>query len=240
MNKLALVTGAGKNLGAQLALFLAQKGFDVAVHYCSSQNGAQDVKKKIEALNRRAEIFQSDLRDPAQAKNLVQSAIKWHGSPSLDVLINNAGNYHPLEFDEITPEAWADDLNSNLTSTFFVTQTALPFLNKSEHARVVFIGDSACEKLNARERGLPYHFAKKGNLILLKTLATENTTAHLTFNMISPGVLEGSPTGANADQIPSGRRGTYEDICHALDFVLSPQASQVTGNNIIVSGGWNF
>jgi 3-oxoacyl-[acyl-carrier protein] reductase len=119
-----------------------------------------------------------------------------------------------------------------------LTQLALPLLRKGRAARVINLGDSGADRIQARTQAVPYHVAKLGVHVLTRSFAKALGPDGITVNQISPGVLENSVDGPE-HPIPLGRRGRFEDILGALDYLLSPEAGYVSGANIVVSGGWN-
>jgi 3-oxoacyl-[acyl-carrier protein] reductase len=238
MNKVVLVTGAGRGLGAGLAKKLAEEGFDLALHYCSSRAGVEQVQAFAEKKRRRALLIQADLTVPAESERLRQSIEQTYGQ--LDVLVNNAGVYHEKQLDELTPQEWFEGLNTTATAVFFTTRAMLPLLRRSEHGRIVNIGDSSSDRASARDMAISYHIGKTGVWMLTRSFAQFTAKDGITVNMISPGLLNNSVGLPSLEEIPAGRYGTFSDVYEALKLIIHSQSDYLTGSNLMVSGGWNL
>lgn len=233
----ALVTGAGRGLGAALAENLARDGFDVAVHYRSSAAGAVETCARIRALGRRAEAIPADLASDTQARGLARAVEEKFGA--LDVLVNSSGVYVERDGEELTEEEWFTGLNSTVSQTYFTTRACLPML-RSARGRVVNIGDSAADRLAATKLAWSYHIGKSGVLILTRSFAAAEAANGITVNMVSPGILKNSVGDIGAVPIPAGRFGTFDDIYGAVRFLVRDAPAYLTGSNLIVSGGYNL
>ncbi len=160
--------------------------------------------------------------------------------PALHVLVNNLGWYFIDRLPQITLEQWEQALTLNCTATFHLTQLALPLLEAAQPpGRIINIGDSGCDRIEARVMATPYHIAKVGLHILTRSYAEALMPRGITVNMVSPGFLENS-VGRPPHKLPAGRKGSFDDIAGALDYLLSPQAAYVSGSNILASGAWNL
>lgn len=235
--KTALVTGAGRGLGAAMAVRLSELGFDVGVHFHSSRESAERVCEQIEANGRRAALFQADLSRDAEARNL---AAEFEAEFStLDLLVNNAGVYLAKDFPDLSEEDWFAEFNSTATAVFFTTRALLPMLRTSK-GRIVNIGDGSCDRPGARTKSPAYHIGKTGVWILTRSLARAEAEHGVAVNMISPGLLETSIGLESEDVVPAGRFGQFEDIFAALEFLATKSTPFLTGSNLVVGGGWNL
>lgn len=241
----ALVTGAGKRLGRAMALYLAARGHDVAVHYASSAEEAEAVVAEITAMGRRAVAVQADLLDEAQVETLVPRAVAALGP--LTVLVNNASIF---EYDTVqtgTRASWDRAMESNLRAPFVLIQAfaaqcpkAVPDENGEPLAQglVVNMIDQRVHKLTPEFTS--YTIAKMGLWALTRT-AAQGLAPDIRVNAIGPGpTLQGARQSAThfAKQRAStvlGRGAHVSDITAALGFFLD--SSAVTGQMIAVDGG---
>jgi 3-oxoacyl-[acyl-carrier protein] reductase len=220
--RFALVTAAGRGLGAAIAEHLEAKGFTVFSHYLRSQP-------------RCGIPLQADLTSASERSSLIDRVRE--KTSRLDVLVNNLGVYSEERLPEIDLEAFETTMSLTLTTAFHLTQLSLDLLQHG--SRVVNIGDSGCDRIEARVTATPYHIAKLGLHVLTRSYAKALTARGITVNMISPGFLENS-VGEPGEPIPAGRPGFFADVLPALDFLLSAEAGYISGSNVLVSGGWNL
>lgn len=242
----ALVTGAGKRLGREMALYLARRGYDVAVHYAASRKEAEEVVKEITALGRRACALRADLLIEAQVDKLVPMAVQGLGGP-LSVLINNASIFEYDTLRSATRMSWDRHMESNLRAPFVLTQAfaaQAPEVGRDAAGEPVATGlvinmiDQRVHKLTPEF--MSYTLAKMGLWALTRT-AAQALAPQIRVNAIGPG-----PTLQGARQSDSHfarqraatvlQRGANSgDITAALGFFLDSPA--VTGQMIAVDGG---
>ena len=234
---LALITGASQGLGAHLAQELALDGFRVLVHYRRNRAGALRIVSRIRSLGGSAEILRADLARAEEVDRLSAHLRKKFGR--LDLLINNAGTYRPTRLLRTSPVDWQKGLESTATATFHTIRGALPLFPRSG-GRIINLGDSACDRLSARKMAPGYHLGKIGVLLLTRSLAPELIRKKITVNCISPGYLENSIQLPKPSSLPGGRAVSFDEVLAAVRYLISPEASQVTGTNLILSGGWNL
>jgi 3-oxoacyl-[acyl-carrier protein] reductase len=232
----ALVTGAAKRTGRDLALALARAGADVAVHHRTSAAEARQTVEAIEATGRRSIAVQADLLDASAAERAVAAAS--HALGGIDILVNNVGVIVWKDLGDLTPEDWRTGLDGTLTVTYHACRAALPHMRERGYGRVVNVLDADADSLGPAVHATPYKIGKTGALVLTKTLATTEAPWGITVNAISPGTLDNSERQPPIERIPAGRVGTSEDVASALLFLCSAEASYVTGANIKVSGGY--
>ncbi len=233
----ALVTGSAKGIGKAFILALAEDGYDVVVHYRSSKEAAEKVAEEARTKRVKAITLQADVSLPEEAARLVQYSHSKLGG--LDVLINNVGNYYTKPLADFPLKKWHDAFNSNLHSTFYGCQAALPLMRDNNYGRIINIGFAGAEKMMVRPNDTAYNIAKTGVIIYSKALAKVEAKHNITVNVISPGVIENSvlkPINA----IPMKRLGLFGEIIGAMRYFLSTEASYVTGVVLEVAGGWNL
>jgi NAD(P)-dependent dehydrogenase (short-subunit alcohol dehydrogenase family) len=242
----ALVTGAGKRLGRAMALYLAQRGYDVAVHYATSAVEAEGVVTEIEAMGRRAVAVQADLLDEAQTETLVARAVQGLGG-ALTVLVNNASIF---EYDNIrsgTRSSWDRAMESNLRAPFVLTQAFAAQAPKASsdaqgeavaQAMVLNMIDQRVAKLTPEFAS--YTIAKMGLWALTRT-AAQGLAPDVRVNAIGPGpTLQGARQ--TAEHFAKQRAATIlqrgadaPEVCAALGYFLD--ARSVTGQILMVDGG---
>ena len=242
----AIVTGASTGIGRAIAIALARAGADVAIHYGSSRKEADETARAVESHGRRAVLVQADFRDPTAAGKAVEAAVHALGAP-IDILVNNAGSLVGRSaVEEMDAELWQEVIALNLSSVFFATKAALPYLG--DGARIVNVSSVA-----ARHGGGPgafaYAAAKGGVMTLTRGLAKELASRNIRVNAIAPGVIEtpfhdkfSTPEQLETFRkgIPLGRLGTSEECAGAVLYLVSPLATYVTGQSIDINGGQWF
>lgn len=234
---MALVTGSAKGIGRAILLALAEKGFDVAVHYRSSEAEAEQTRQQVLKLGVRAIRVAADVTQVDQAQSLIETVAEQLGG--LQVLVNNVGDYLKKPIDQTTSEEWHWMLDSNLNAPFYLTQAALPYLSKTGYGRVVNIGFAGAQNLLARSGITPYVIAKTGLIIYSKSLAKQMIGTGVTVNVVSPGVTENS-ISKPVDEVPMGRLARLEELARAVLFFVDEANEYLTGQIVEVSGGWNL
>ena len=231
----ALVTGAGRRLGQQIALALGRAGARVAVHYHSSQAGADETCRLIRESGGEAVALAADLTQRDQARALVDRSVEALGG--LDLLVGSAANFERIRFEDVDDEAFDRAMSLNLATQLALAQRAAPAL-KASRGSMVFI---TCSSATVPFRNyLPYVVSKGALRHLVKTLALE-LAPDVRVNAVAPGtVLPEENMAASAlervvERIPLGRTGTAEDVADAVLYLAG--ASFVTGHELVVDGG---
>ena len=235
--RVVLITGAARGLGRAIALHLAAPGTLLLLHYRSSEREMEALLAEAKERGAEAVALRADLGKGEERERLMDE-VAGHGGV-LHVLVNNVGTYLDKGLAEITPAEWSATLEATCTAAFHLTQRALPLLRKGAPARVINLGDSAAGRITARTHATPYHIAKIGVSVLTRSYGKLLAGEGITVNQISPGFLENS-IGEPGSALPAGRKGRFEDLLPALDYLLSPEAEYVTGADLVVSGGWNL
>lgn len=229
----ALVTGSAIRLGKEIALGLAQAGYDIALHYNSSRGPAEETAAEIRALGVQCHIFQQDLRDTAVLPTLISRVREQ--MPQLNVLVNSASAYTQASIQETTPDIWASQFDVNLTAPVFLTQA---FAAQLGAGNVVNIIDN---KMGFNQpQYAAYLLAKKALAEFTKMAAVEYAPA-VRVNGVAPGVV--LPAGSRSPEyiawrvqgIPLQRQGDPAHIVQAIRYCLDNEF--VTGQILVVDGG---
>lgn len=246
MTKRALVTGAGIRLGRAMALYLAQRGYDVAVHYASSETDAATLVNEIEAIGQHAVALQADLLDETATQALIGRANEALGGP-LCCLVNNASIFEYDTLQTASRDSWDRHLGSNLRAPFVLTQNfatqapkATPDENGEPKSQAVVINmlDQRVRKLTPEF--MTYTIAKMGLWAFTQT-AAQALAPDIRVNAIGPGpTMQGirqseSHFTSQRQNVPLGRGANPEDITAALGYFLDAPA--VTGQLLCVDGG---
>jgi len=233
--RVALVTGAAKRIGRDIALELASRGADVVVNYRNSRDAAAQVAAEIEKLGRRAKSIQGDVSKRADVQKLVAETESAFGR--LDILVNNAGMFQNVPFEKITDDQWNGILATNLSSQFMCAQTAAPLLRKSGRGRIVNL--ASLGGLLPWPAHTHYCVSKAGVIMLTRCMARA-LAPEITVNAVAPGTIsfEGDAPELEADYIrraPLGRTGKGSDIAEAVAFLI--ESDFITGQILAVDGG---
>jgi pteridine reductase len=232
----AVVTGAGIRIGKAIALALAEAGYDLALHVHQSTEGADEVAGKARALGRSATVYRADLGTAQGVESLATALRQAH--PTIDVLVNNAGIFERLAFEDISRERFHRVLGINLEAPFFLTQALLPALRAAPQALVVNITDIGAER--AESHYAHYTASKAGLIALTKALAVE-LAPRIRVNAISPGTVvfpedfDEAARRAHLARVPLGRVGSAEDVARVAVF-LAREAPYISGQVIAVDG----
>lgn len=241
LGKRALVTGSGTGIGREIALELARRGADVALHYSSSHEGAESAVEEVSADGGKATAFQADLTSTDECAQLVEHAASFLGG--LDVLVNNAGITDIVPFDEVTPAHFDQLFHVNIRGQFFCAQQAARHM--AEHGGAV-VNMTSVHGL-AGAPGYSVYASTKGAIIAwTRQLAIELAPKKIRVNAVAPGWIvvpshyarygNYSPE-EGARRIPWGRTGNPSDIAKACAFLASDQADFVVGAVMLVDGG---
>ncbi len=231
----ALVTGAGRRLGRELARALAGRGFTLAIHYHASGEGAEALRAEVAAAGGRAECFAADLSDAHAARALPERVVERFDR--LDVLVNSAAIMHRLTLEQTTPEQYDAILDLNLRSVFFCTQGAAPAL-RAARGTVVNLADLAGLQ---PWPGFAAHSVSKAGVVMLTKVLARALAPEVTVNAIAPGAVlvpeeyDAEERERLARATPLGRLGSPADVVGALLYLL--EADFVTGEVLTVDGG---
>jgi 3-oxoacyl-[acyl-carrier protein] reductase len=237
--KVAVVTGAGRGIGAAIAGAFAEAGADIVVADLNSES-AQQTAERVRGLGRRALAVKADVRDPLDVTRLFDSVQAEFGR--LALLVNNAGLWFRKAFLEISASEWDLVITTNLKGTFLCTQQAARIMIPQKNGCIINIASHA-GLFYSRGQGAHYAASKAAIIQLTRVLAFELGPFQIRINAIAPGGIN-TPASSNPSETsggsvsnPLGRRGEPEDIAHTALFLASPMASFITGQTLVVNGG---
>jgi 3-oxoacyl-[acyl-carrier protein] reductase len=242
--KVAVVTGASKGIGAEIARQLAAEGAAVVVNYASSKEGAEKVAAEIKGNGGKAVAVQADVSKQPDIKRLFAETKKAFGT--LDILINNAGIYDFKPLEEITPEHFHKQFDLNVLGLILTTQEAVRHFGPNGGA---VVNISSVVATLAPPMGSVYSATKASVDAVTRSLAKELGPRNIRVNSVNPGMVEteglhtaGFSAGDFRKQIesqtPLGRIGKPGDIAPAAVFLASPDSGWLTGETLFISGGY--
>ncbi len=239
--KRALVTGASRGIGRAIALALAAEGADVAVNYAGSEAAAQEVAEAIRAMGRKAVVIQADVASGEAATAMLDNAVAELGG--VDILVNNAGITRDKLLMRLKEEDWDAVLETNLKGVFNCTQAAVKYMMKQRSGNIVNI--SSVVGLTGNVGQSNYAAAKAGVIGFTMSVAKEVAGRGIRVNAVAPGFIKTDMTsvlpekivGNLLQSIPLQKLGEAEDIAKAVVFLVSDDASYITGQTLHVDGG---
>lgn len=239
-NKTALVTGGSKGIGRGIALALSKEGYNIVVSDID-EAAMKLIETEITASGVKALSIKCDVSIKSEVDVMIGQIIRDMGS--LDVLVNNAGIYPSVPFMEMTEEQWDKVITINLKSAFLCSQAGAKVMH--EGGRIIDISSIASI---VGFVGLVHYCASKGGISsMVRALALELADKKITVNAVAPGAIEtpGSSKDTTDDikkqtvmMIPDGRMGQPEDIANAVVFLAKEESNYITGQIIVVDGGW--
>ncbi|THD51283.1 MAG: 3-oxoacyl-ACP reductase FabG [Bradyrhizobium sp.] len=238
--KVAIVTGAGRNIGRAIALALADGGASILVNARSNRAEADAVAREIEAAGHKAVVHIGDVADAGQVQAMVDRAVSHFGR--LDILVNNAALRREKPFAEMSYAEWREVMNVTLDGAFHCVKACLPHLKKSGAGTIVNIGGLSAHT-GARDRAHVVT-AKAGIVGFTRALAHDLASDGITVNCVVPGLI-GTPRPKNTPepahhlihQTITGERGRPEDVAAAVRFLCGPAARYINGQAIHSNGG---
>ena len=240
-NKVALITGATRGIGKEIALELAANGYDIAVNCRSIQDSLEEERKEIETYGVRCEFVKADVANFEQCETMVKEAIEKFGK--IDVLVNNAGITRDGLIMRMKKEDFEADIDVNLTGTFNVTRNVIPYMIKQKSGRIINLSSVVGVAGNAGQTN--YSASKAGVIGFTKSLAKEVASRNILVNAVAPGFIDTDMTkvlsdsvkeGINA-QIPLKRMGLPKEVAKVVKFLSSEDSSYITGQVINIDGG---
>jgi 3-oxoacyl-[acyl-carrier protein] reductase len=238
----ALITGGGRGIGRATAVRLARDGANIAINFKGNEAAAEEAKRLVEEAGTKATLIQGDVSADGQADEIVKAALAFGGG-RIDILVNNAGITRDNLLIRMSVKEWDEVLDLNLRGAFLVTKSAMRPMMKQRSGRIMNVSSIAGVAGNMGQAN--YASAKAGLIGFTKTIAREMASRNITCNAVAPGFI---PTDLTREllarmeqtilpQIPLGRFGTVEDVANAIAFLVSDEASYITGQVLVVDGG---
>ena len=240
-NRVALITGAARGIGATIALALAAEGTDIAVVDYGEKSAAEETLAKIAERGVRVAYYRCDVSDFAAAKAKADAVFKDFGK--IDILVNNAGVTTDKLLVRMEEADWDRVININLKGCFNMIKHVTPYMMRKRYGRIVSISSVVGLMGNAGQAN--YSASKAGIIGLTKTVAKEFAPRGVTANAVAPGFIKTAMTDALSEEqkqamyklIPLGKLGETEDIAEAVLFLVSDRARYITGEVLRVDGG---
>ena len=242
VNKVVVVTGSSRGIGAEIVKLLAKSGHTVILNYNKSEDCAKSVENELKNLGYTVDIFKADVSKKEEAESLVKFAVNKYGR--IDVLINNAGISQTKLFTDITDEDWQNMMNNNLNSAFYCTREAVK--NMIHNKQGLIINMSSIWGVTGASMEVHYSTAKAGLIGFTKALAKELGPSNIRVNAIAPGIIDTDMCSEYSvkekdkikEEIPLERIGTAENIAKCVKWLI--EDDYVTGEVISINGGWNI
>lgn len=241
MSKVALITGATRGIGKQIALTLAKEGYDIAINYRTENEDLKNTKKEIEENNVKCLAVQGDVSSFEDCERFVKEVIEKY--EKIDVLVNNAGITKDTLLMRMKKEDFESVIDVNLVGTFNVTKNVINHMMKVRSGRIINISSVVGVAGNAGQTN--YSASKAGIIGFTKSLAKEVASRGILVNAVAPGFIETSMTDVLkedikeeiAKSIPLRRMGCSQDVANVVKFLVSEDSSYITGQVINVDGG---
>lgn len=242
-NKVAIITGGSRGIGAATAELFARAGADIVLNYKENETQAKETARKVERFGRQAVIIRGDIANQQTANELINASLEVFGR--VDIVVNNAGIWTFGRAGEMSGTLWNDTIETNLTGVFNVCNAIIPCFKENGGGKIINISSTA------GQRGEAYHShyaaSKAGILGLTKSLAAELGEYNILVNAVAPGWID---TELNkevfsdekyfsqiVEAIPLKKVGTAEDVAGSVLFLASDLANHITGATININGG---
>jgi len=238
MNKVALITGGARRIGAETANYLHSKGINIIITYSKSASAAKSLMKILNSKRKNScEIYKVEFNSKVDFKKITNNILKVFGR--LDYLINNASKFYPTKIDDVTEKAWLDTIDTNIKTPLFLSKNFYKELKKRKGAIVNIIDIHVEPPLKDH---IIYNVSKAGLLALTRTLA-KDLAPQIRVNGVSPGAIMWPENESSnkkkmdiLSKIPMKSVGNPKDIAKAIYFLLE-ESPYITGQNINVDGG---
>ncbi len=243
-NKTALISGATRGIGRSIAVELASAGANISFNFLKSKKDAGDLEKEITSMGVNAKSFQLDIRDYSAVKSWADNTRELFGG--IDIVVNNAGVIKDKALALMEPNDWREVMNTNLDGTFNLTRAAIVTFIKQRSGVIVNI--SSVSGIMGMSRQTNYAASKAGVIGFTKSLAKEVAPYNIRVNAVAPGFIETDMLKDLKEeyksqiikQIPLSRLGRPEEVARIVKFLISDDASYITGQTIVIDGGMSI
>ena len=241
IKKVALITGATRGIGKQIAITLAKEGYNIALNYRKENEDLENAKKEITELGVEVLAVQGDVSKYEDCERFVKEIIEKFGH--IDVLVNNAGITRDCLLIRMKEEDFKQVIDTNLGGTYNVTKNVISYMMKAHSGRIINISSVVGIVGNAGQTN--YSASKAGIIGFTKSLAKEVASRNILVNAIAPGFIETDMTGVLKEEIkneiakniPMKRMGSAQEVAKVVKFLTSDDSSYITGQVINVDGG---
>jgi NAD(P)-dependent dehydrogenase (short-subunit alcohol dehydrogenase family) len=243
--KTALITGAGRGIGREIARTFAHAGADIIVAEYIAENGQRTVAE-IKGMGRNALFIEVDVRHPDSVNTMVATALEHF--PQIDILVNNAGIAQRTKAEESSDDDWLNMMNVNLNGVFWCCRAVGKHMLERGQGSIVSIASMSGMIVNKPQEQTAYNVSKAGVIMMTKSLGAEWASRGVRVNCVSPGYIgtEMTQEGLSDPELketwlemtPMGRVGEPQDIANAVLYLASDEAKFATGTNLVVDGGY--
>ena len=241
MNKVALITGATRGIGKQIALTLAKEGYNIVINYREENDEVNTAKEEIEAFGVECLTVKGDVSKFDECESFVKQTIEKFGQ--IDVLVNNAGITKDMLLMRMNKQDFEQVIDVNLIGTFNVTKNVISYMIKARTGRIINI--SSIVGINGNSGQTNYSASKAGIIGFTKSLAKEVASRNILVNAVAPGFIQTNMTDVLKEEvkeeiaknIPLKRMGTAQDVANVVKFLASEDSSYITGQVLQIDGG---
>jgi 3-oxoacyl-[acyl-carrier protein] reductase len=243
-NKTALISGAARGIGREIAVELAAEGASISFNYLKSRDAADILEQELTALGVKVKSCQADIKDYDAVKSWVDDTKESLGR--IDIVVNNAGIIHDKALALMEPRDWHSVINTNLDGTFNLSRAAIiPFIKQKSG---VIINITSVSGIMGMPRQTNYSASKAGIIGFTRSLAREVASYNVRVNAVAPGFIETDMLDSLKQeykeqvikQIPLNRMGKAKEVARAVRFLVSDDASYITGQTMVIDGGMNM
>ena len=241
MNKVAFITGGTRGIGKQIAITLANEGYDIAINYRQENKELEETRNEIKKNNVKCLAVKGNIAKFEDTKSMATKIIEEFGK--IDILVNNAGITKDMLLMRMKPEDFKNVIDVNLIGTFNVTKNVIPYMMKKREGKIINISSVVGISGNAGQTN--YSSSKAGIIGFTKSLAKEVGSRNILVNAVAPGFIKTQMTDILKEEvkdeisnkIPLKRMGTPKDVANVVKFLASEDSSYITGQVISVDGG---